>query len=390
MGTQQVLINRDPFLPLNAGKPWRDQGLWPCFWIDCPDAGAKPFVTAYRLRFTLDHPAQFRAHVTADERYILYLNGEHVGRGPERGDPMNWFFQTYGFDLPAGDYVLAARVWSLGEMAGHAQMSAHPGFLFAPEGEWTEKLGTGHAQWETKRLDGYSFTDKGASFWREAPSNIDGSTYPWGVERGEGSGWAPVRKRHAGQGRFMDWEFDRQHILTPSALPPMMEQPIQAAKVHLVEDVSSLNTRTMPVHIAHSLSGEAETWQAWLDGKSSVTVPPQTTRRILIGLDNYYCAYTQLMVSGGAGSGIRMHWAESLYVNDNPYRPDKGNRAETENKYFIGRGYFFWPDGGDNRVFAPLWWECGLYIELVIQTANEPLTLNQLTLLETRYPVEMG
>lgn len=386
---QRVLIERDPFLHLNAGKPWREQGLWPCFWIDNPEAGAKPFVTAYRLRFTLDRAARFRAHVTADERYALYLNSERIGRGPERGDPMNWFFQTYDFDLPAGDHVLVARVWSLGEMAGHAQTSAHPGFLFAPEGEWTNKLGTGHASWEVKRLDGYSFTDKGASFWREAPSNIDGKNYSWGVERGEGDGWQPARKRHAAQGRFVDWEFYKQHILTPSMLPPMIEQPISGITARLVADVPSMETRAVPVRAAESLPGEVERWQRWLDANGDVIVPPHTRRRILISLDNYYCAYSELTVSGGAGSTIRMHWAEALYANDNVYRPDKGNRGEIEGKHFIGRGYFFWPDGGANRTFAPLWWECGRYIELVIQTADAPLRLNRLALTETRYPVEM-
>ena len=49
--------------------------------------------------------------------------------------------------------MLLARVWSLGDQhAGIAQMSAHPGFLLAAEGEWTERLSTGRALWEAKQL----------------------------------------------------------------------------------------------------------------------------------------------------------------------------------------------------------------------------------------------
>lgn len=383
------LIEKDPFLHLNVGKEWRQQGLWPCFWIDCPDAGDMPFVTAYRLNFTLQSNATIRAHVSADERYQLYLDGERIGSGPERGDPMNWFFQTYDLSISAGDHVFVARVWSLGEMAGHAQTSVHPGFLFSPEDEWAEKLGTGHAAWEAKRLEGYSFTTKGASFWREASSNIDARTYHWGVEYGAGDSWMPARKRHAAAGRFVDWELYKQHILTPSMLPPMIEQPIHGSSVRVVADVPTLDTTKIPVRVADNLSGEIERWQTWLDGNSDVTIPPNTTRRIIIALDNYYCAYSELAVSGGLNSTIRLHWSESLYENDNVYRPAKGNRSAIENKYFLGRGSIFACDGRANRVFAPLWWECGLYIELVVQTANESLTLHSLKLAETRYPLEM-
>lgn len=385
----RILIDQDPFLYLNQGKEWRQQGLWPCFWIDCPTAGAMPFVTAYRLHFTFDNEATVRAHVSADERYELFLDGERIGRGPERGDPMNWFFQTYDLTISAGDHVLVAKVWSLGEMAGHAQTSAHPGFLFAPESEWTEKLGTGLAAWESKRLDGYSFTTKGGSFWREAPSNIDARSYSWGIERGEGDGWQPARKRHAAAGRFMDWELYKQHILTPSMLPPMLEQPIQSLEVRLVADVPVLDTSKIPVRSSENLNDEAGNWQHMMDWCSNVVIPPHTIRRVLISLNDYYCGYSELIVSGGKNSVIRLHWSESLYENDNVYSPVKGDRNAIENKYFLGRGYLFFCDGGADRTFTPLWWECGRYIELVAQTSDEPLTLHCLYLTETRYPAEM-
>lgn len=50
----RTLIERDPFLHLNKGKPWREQGLWHCFWIHCPNVGDPPFVTAYRLLQRMD------------------------------------------------------------------------------------------------------------------------------------------------------------------------------------------------------------------------------------------------------------------------------------------------------------------------------------------------
>jgi hypothetical protein len=67
----------------------------------------------------------------------------------------------------------------------------------------------------------------------------------------------------------------------------------------------------------------------------------------------------------------------------------KGNRDAIEGKYFWGFGDIFLPDGAPNRRFDTLWWQCGRYLELLVQTADEPLTLGPLTLRETRYPLEM-
>ena len=44
-----------------------------------------PDVAAYRLHFDLPEEATIRVHVSADERYLFYVDGQVVGRGPERG-----------------------------------------------------------------------------------------------------------------------------------------------------------------------------------------------------------------------------------------------------------------------------------------------------------------
>ena len=106
------LTDQDPFRHLPINERWYSRGLWPCSWISAPDALAPPFVAAYRRRFTLERAAEVRVHVSADERYELFLDGERVGRGPERGEPRRWRFETYDLPLAAGDHVLVARVWS--------------------------------------------------------------------------------------------------------------------------------------------------------------------------------------------------------------------------------------------------------------------------------------
>jgi hypothetical protein len=93
---------------------------------------APPVVVAYRRAFDVSAAAAVRLHVTADERYELFLDGQRVGRGPERGDPANWFYDTYDLALSAGGHCLVAKVWSMGEFAPRSQMSVRHGFLCSP------------------------------------------------------------------------------------------------------------------------------------------------------------------------------------------------------------------------------------------------------------------
>ena len=52
-------------------------------------------------------------------------------------------------------------------------------------------------------------------------------------------------------------------------------------------------------------------------------------------------------------------------------------------------GDSFRPDGGERRRFDTLWFAAGRYLEIVVRTAAEPLSLEGLSLRETRYPLEL-
>jgi len=128
----KALLDHDPFrtLPpddLDKVDHWHT-GRWPVRWIEHPDSPTPPFVSAYRCVFEAEAPAVVRIHVTADERYRLYLDGQPIGRGPERGDRRNWFFESYDLQLSPGSHCLHALVWALGELAPLAQFSVRPGF----------------------------------------------------------------------------------------------------------------------------------------------------------------------------------------------------------------------------------------------------------------------
>jgi hypothetical protein len=87
-----------------------------------------------------------------------------------------------------------------------------------------------------------------------------------------------------------------------------------------------------------------------------------------------------------------MLWSEALYLPDPKQTIDhsqrKENRNEIENRYFHGYGDTFIADGGKDRHFGSIWWAAGRYIEVVVETAEEPLTIQSIGFTDTGYPYD--
>lgn len=361
-------------------------------WIAPQNQGDAPGVFAYRLRFTLEAITTVRIHVSADERYELWLDGERIGRGPERGVEKAWFYESYELALGAGDRVLVARVWHLGALAPEAQLSIAPGFLLVAEPPNATLLSTGSATWEVKRIGGYMFElprIAGPAPWFAGAHQItDGTIFPWGIETGAGEGWeAPATRRedtraflgHAGA-----------HVLTPASLPVQLAMSRRAGTVRYVAEHTQpwTDPQSVPVQAGASDDGLVRAWQAAIDGQRPVVVPPGRRLQVVLDLDQYVCAYPQLVTSEGRGASITCCWAEALYGEAEGRT--KSQRDAVEGRFFVAlmRDRFL-PDGGRERHFESLWWRAGRFIQLLIETADEALTIKSISLEETRYPLEM-
>src|SRR5262245_46234981 len=100
----RVVIKEDPSYDRAAFR--FEQSSCPG-WIWHPyHIGQRPVVIAYRCRFSLPNDSRIRFHVSADERYELFLDGVRIGRGPERSDVENWFYETHDLELEPGDHLL--------------------------------------------------------------------------------------------------------------------------------------------------------------------------------------------------------------------------------------------------------------------------------------------
>jgi len=122
----------------------------------------------------------------------------------------------------------------------------------------------------------------------------------------------------------------------------------------------------------------------FLLGKSPITISANSKVKLLIDQNVLTTAYPVLNFSGGEKSTIKLIYAESLLDSVG----NKGNRNDIENKKIKGNTDVLISDGGNNRIFQTLWWRTFRYIELEIETKDEPLVLNDFYSIFSAYPLE--
>jgi alpha-L-rhamnosidase len=370
-----------------------DSATW--IWVPGWHPG-RPQIVRFTRTIVLKKKGSLTFHISADQRFQLSLNGERIATGPDRSDVEHWSIATYEVQLPAGRHTFSALVWWIPDgsfrfdpafkhvQAPLAQMTWRGGFLFAADGEWKEQLTTGIAKWNAEELTpavsfhpprglGYHVIGSGFEFdmaqWRQAEKRpvetVLAPLWPgnfWGNKR---PGWR----------------------LCPTELPEQNSDIFQGGIIRHVRGISD-----------SPWTGDTDPqwtpqFQALLDEGKAVRIPASTSLEILWDLSNYYCGYPCLHVSGGAGSRLECHWAESLYMEADAAKvhaetTPKGDRSAIDGKVFQGFGDI-WVLDGKPAVLPALWWRSGRYIRIRIQTGNAPLVLKTAAVRESHYPLSI-
>jgi hypothetical protein len=354
---------------------------WEAQWIVAP--GTDPFgFGVYHFRKVLDlaeRPARFVVHVTADNRYQLWVNGVRVVWGPARGDLNHWRYETVDLapHLKAGSNILAAVVWNYGELAPESQVTWRTGFLIQGDTAAERPVNSGET-WKAIRNRAYApiaFTHaQMRGYYVAGPGErLTARDYPWGWETAgfDDAAWpqaAPaVGNGRAGGSPRGSQDAPNRWLLVPRTIPLMDEKPERLAAVR--QNTGVVVPPAFPASAA------------------PFTVPPGTRARLLLDQGHLTTAYPVLRYSGGAGASIRLGYAEALYTLG-ARRGEKGNRHEVEGKEFVGNYDELVADGGASRVYSPLWWRTYRYVEMTVETGSEPLTIDDLSGIYTGYPFE--
>ncbi len=362
--------------------PHRD---WQAPWVTHPTAPLRePLVLHFRRALTLGAvPASYPVRVSADNRFVLFVNGQRVGDGPARGDLSHWRYERFDLApmLHVGKNLITATVWNWGILAPIAQMSDRTAFLLESETTGAEGISTPEG-WEVEIEPGHRAMDRSSvdlkTYFASGPGEeINAALYDWNwqLETYTGSNWVavatPMRDSvHGGvnKAHSADTTGDNFWGLVPDGLPNMEYAPASAGEIVRVDVVNR-----------GAVAPEVSQFPA-----APVTVPPGSHVHILLDRKTLTTAYPILTVSGGKGTKIWLTYSEALYDKD----IHKGDRDEVGDRTARGLKDSFLPDGGKHRVFEPLWWRTWRYLDLDVETAGEPLTLDSLEARFTAYPFE--
>jgi hypothetical protein len=341
----------------------------------------EPVVLHFRRTVTLSAvPASYIVRVSADNRFILYVNGQRVGDGPARGDLAHWRYEKFDVAplLQAGQNLVTATVWNFGVFAPIAQMSDRTAFLLESEAggdlsistpkDWLVEVEQGQRPLDRKSVSLQTYFASGPG------EEIDASRYDWNWNSpaAAGASWVPVASPlpesmfPVNRAHSADTTGDNPWGLVPDELPHMEYAPTSAGKVVEVDDITAEQpgVKQFPAN--------------------SAGFPPHGHFHFVLDRKTLTTAYPQLTVSGGKGSKIILTYSEALYDKDQ----HKGDRDEVGDRKALGLTDSFLPDGGQHRTFEPLWWRTWRYLDLDITTADQPLTLESLTAQFTAYPFE--
>ena len=353
--------------------------LWAAKWITHPSIeGDETGVYLFKKVLTFKAvPKDFVINISADNRYVFYVNGVVISRGPARCDFNRWLFDTVDIApyLKVGENHIAVKVWNMAQLKPVAQMTLETGLIIQGNTENEKEINT-NKSWSVVADEAYSFykIKDLRRFYASGPGEkFRGNIHPWDWKTAKAKvTWKTAKEGKSGMPMNyynITGKTDKR-LLCPRSIPMMEAKMQNFAKVRRIEGVKS----------AKNL----------ITGKKTVKIPANTTAVILLDQGHLTNAYPQLKYSQGAKSTIKITYAESLFVpKDGKPTFEKGNRNEVEGKVMWGNYDIVEVDGGEDRLFEPLWWRCFRYVELEITTDKEPLVLEEFHSEFTGYPFEL-
>ena len=336
-------------------------------WISYPTANNQSYgVYHFRKGFDLEQvPEKLVVHLSADNRYHFYVNGQRVCYGPAKGD-----LQTYKYDiidispyLIKGKNQLAALVYNAGKDMAMSMFSVQTAFMLRTEDATYQYLNSS-SSWKTYKNEAYTpvsyyemlFKDRWFyGYYACGPGDrVKADKFPWGWEQPDyqDSQWVNSEE--------LQFEADPPWSLFARNIPFMANYREAPASIRMVTGIDMV-------------SGP----------KEKITIPANTSASILYDYEVFTMGYPELTMAEGEGSSVKIKYAEALYEKVHL----KAHRDSVNNLNMFGVWDQYYPDG-ERRTFRPLWKRAFRYVQVVVETGEEPLQILSLESEYSGYPYQ--
>ncbi|NJB70213.1 hypothetical protein GGR42_000675 [Saonia flava] len=345
---------------------------WKASWITLGEANNEEAgLYLFRKSIQLESvPQTFKVHLSADNKYKLFVNEKLVSVGPNWGDIKNWNYQTMDLApyLKRGKNTLAVKVWNEAELRPVAQFSYKTALIMQGDDEVSNVLDT-NTSWKVIEDKSYIPLAQNVPGYYAAGAgdfiDFNKSVGNWKSQDFDDSTWKLAKSVFETEARGFGFRQRDGWNLVPSILPEM----------ELTKERLETVRKTEGVKVPSSFPKEP----------ASIKIDANSNIKILLDQEHLTNAYLTLLFSKGKNSEITISYAEGLHDSEGA----KNNRNEIEGKTIIGRRDSIISNGFDNQEYTTLTYRTYRYVELNVKTKNEPLFINDIYGTFTGYPFQM-
>lgn len=361
----------------------------------------------FLFRTTIDlaaPPIQANIDITVDGRYLLYVNGHRVGRGPVRCSPLAQRYDTFDLapHLKTGRNAVAVLVHTYGvDTAFHETVKGMWQPVFGEGGLWIDGPVVDTRQpWRCLQTTAWHQDTPQANHSLGFIEWLDANELPpdWTHADFDDRTWDVARPLISGGGGpespFGGMMVQPFPILIERGIPPLRETFVRAQSIRWLK--GQIPQPTLPIHkrlynepLTDAPPHAAQNIEGLLQGDGTIIrTAPGVDVAFTLDFGRIFSGYPAFEIEAKGGETIEIACAERLpgEWQQGGIHPD----ARIERRPMLGHDAHlcrYTARPGTQR-FQRFEWCAIRYMHVVVRNAPSGLTIRNLGAVETHYPVE--
>ncbi|MBR1758154.1 MAG: hypothetical protein IJ744_05420 [Lachnospiraceae bacterium] len=386
--------------------------IWTPDWTVEDDADVR--IVCFRKEFTVEPdkmPERKTIRISADSRYKLYMNGAFVQEGPQKALSLKeWYVDTAELApyLQQGVNVAAVEVLRYPASNFSNSDAKTNDSLLRTEipnlyiEDLTEDAGqlSGKTGWKCKinrEIRVYGEDERPAPIHVQEDVHATDAFAGWKKAGYDDSDWSDATPR-----MFFDISMsDAPGCLIPRTIPAQHHEEKQFLEAVCLRDPAMQEMEIIP--LLEQAETELYAWNELVQDKRAVTIPAGTTVIVELSAGELVCGYLEYALRGGRGANIATLCSECYATPGKPDpsagfmgmqpKPVKGDRTDYRKGKLFGHVSHYTVAGYGSEAqpeeYEPYWFRTFRYVQLRIETADEPLEILRFSYRATGYPLEV-